>query len=99
MVDDRTRFEMYYPPFKGAVEAGVGSAMCSYNKINGILAPAHACTSLPPADFTCSTPRYGRRRFEQLDAAGISSAPRGHSRVRFWMQACGRARIHARWAT
>ncbi len=35
-VDERTRFEMYYPPFAGAVEAGVGSIMCSYNKINGI---------------------------------------------------------------
>lgn len=26
---------MYYPPFVGAIEAGVGSFMCSYNKING----------------------------------------------------------------
>lgn len=24
---------MYYPSFEGAVEAGVGSMMCSYNKI------------------------------------------------------------------
>jgi beta-glucosidase len=35
-VDERTRFEMYYPPFEGAIEAGVGSFMCSYNKVNGI---------------------------------------------------------------
>jgi beta-glucosidase len=35
-VDERTRFEMYYPPFKGAIEAGVGSMMCSYNKINHV---------------------------------------------------------------
>lgn len=34
-VDERTRFEIYYPPFEGAIEAGVGSFMCSYNKING----------------------------------------------------------------
>jgi beta-glucosidase len=33
--DERTRFEMYYPPFAGAIEAGVGSFMCSYNKIYG----------------------------------------------------------------
>jgi beta-glucosidase len=33
--DERTRFEMYYPPFEGAVEADVGSFMCGYNKING----------------------------------------------------------------
>jgi len=26
---------MYYPPFEGTIEAGVGSFMCSYNKING----------------------------------------------------------------
>ena len=34
-VDERTRHELYYRPFAGAVEAGVGSFMCSYNKING----------------------------------------------------------------
>ena len=34
-VDERTRHEMYYPPFAAAVRAGVGSFMCSYNKING----------------------------------------------------------------
>jgi beta-glucosidase len=42
-VDERTMFEIYYPPFKAAVDAGVGSVMvgvdlikiltCSYNKI------------------------------------------------------------------
>ena len=36
-VDERTRFEMYYPPFEGAIAAGVGSFMCSYNKINGAI--------------------------------------------------------------
>lgn len=35
VVDERTRFEMYYPPFEGAIKAGLGSVMCSYNKING----------------------------------------------------------------
>merc|ERR1712151_1366438 len=34
-VDERTRFEVYYPPFEGAIEADVGSFMCGYNKING----------------------------------------------------------------
>ena len=28
-VDERTRFELYYPPFEGAIAAGVGSVMCS----------------------------------------------------------------------
>lgn len=32
-VDERTQFELYYPPFEGAISAGVGSLMCSYNKI------------------------------------------------------------------
>ena len=35
LASERTRFEMYYPPFMGAIAAGVGSVMCSYNKING----------------------------------------------------------------
>jgi beta-glucosidase len=37
-IDDRTQHEIYLPPFKAAVEAGVGSIMCSYNRINGIYA-------------------------------------------------------------
>jgi len=40
--DERTRFEMYYPPFEGAIEADVGSFMCGYNKING--------------DYSCENP-------------------------------------------
>ena len=32
-VDERTQFELYYPPFEGAIAANVGSFMCSYNKI------------------------------------------------------------------
>ena len=35
-VDERTRFELYYPPFEGAIDADVGSVMCSYNKIHGM---------------------------------------------------------------
>ena len=29
--DEATRFEMYYPPFQGAIEAGVASAMVSFS--------------------------------------------------------------------
>lgn len=32
---------MYYPPYEAAAQAGIGSAMCSYNKING----EYACAS------------------------------------------------------
>ena len=32
IVDERTRFEMYYPPFAGAVKAGLGSIMVSAHR-------------------------------------------------------------------
>jgi len=34
-VDEKTAWEIYYPPFEAAVKAGVGSFMCGYNKVNG----------------------------------------------------------------
>ncbi len=34
-IDERTLHEIYLPPFEEAVQAGVASAMCAYNKING----------------------------------------------------------------
>jgi len=33
VLSERTEFEMYLPPFEAAVNANVGSIMCSYNKI------------------------------------------------------------------
>ena len=33
-IDERTQVEMYMPPFEAAIKADVGSAMCSYNKVN-----------------------------------------------------------------
>ena len=39
VVSERARFELYYPPFAAAAAAGVGSFMCSYNKLNG----QHSC--------------------------------------------------------
>jgi len=36
IVDARTRYEMYYPPFEAAVEADVAMQMCGYNQVNGI---------------------------------------------------------------
>lgn len=35
-IDERTQYEIYYPPFQAAIKAGVGSAMCSYNKVNHV---------------------------------------------------------------
>lgn len=34
-VGRRVQWELYYPAFQAAIDVGVGSAMCSYNKING----------------------------------------------------------------
>jgi len=38
-LDDKTMHEYYLWPFQDAVKAGLGSVMCSYNRING----SHAC--------------------------------------------------------
>jgi len=43
-IDERTQVEMYMPPFEAAIYADVGSAMCSYNKINHDWACAHNAT-------------------------------------------------------
>lgn len=37
-VSERTLKEVYMPPFEAAAMAGVGSAMCSYNRVNGTYA-------------------------------------------------------------
>mmetsp|Transcript_62274 Transcript_62274/g.136988 ORF Transcript_62274/g.136988 Transcript_62274/m.136988 type:complete len:905 (-) Transcript_62274:104-2818(-) len=37
-VSDRAQHEIYMQPFKGAIEAGVGAVMCSYNKVYGTYA-------------------------------------------------------------
>jgi len=41
VVDDQTAWELYYPPFQAAVDAGVSGVMCSYNKIDGV----HSCSN------------------------------------------------------
>ena len=35
VADERTRFEIYYRAYKGAIDGGAGSFMCSYNKVSG----------------------------------------------------------------
>ncbi len=48
VANDRTRFEIYYPAYEGAIKAGVGSFMCSYNKINTNLS-----NPTQPGTFAC----------------------------------------------
>mmetsp|Transcript_35795 Transcript_35795/g.94007 ORF Transcript_35795/g.94007 Transcript_35795/m.94007 type:complete len:845 (+) Transcript_35795:43-2577(+) len=38
VVDRKTAYELYYPPFEAGVRAGVSGVMCSYNRINGTYA-------------------------------------------------------------
>ena len=41
-VDERTLREVYLPPFRAAVDAGVGSVMTAYNRVNGTHMSDHA---------------------------------------------------------
>jgi beta-glucosidase-like glycosyl hydrolase len=43
-VPERTLREVYFPPFRAALEAGVGTLMTSLNTVNGIPATAHPFT-------------------------------------------------------
>ncbi|KAI8577923.1 hypothetical protein K450DRAFT_249904 [Umbelopsis ramanniana AG] len=54
--DDRTIHEIYAWPFARAVEAGVASVMCSYNKVNG----TYACEN----DETLNTILKGELNFQ-----------------------------------
>ena len=50
-IDRRTLFEVYYPAFRAAVEAGVGSVMCSCESCH-VMASRHGTTPLslaPPS--------------------------------------------------
>lgn len=42
LADLRTIFEIYLPPFEAAINAGTGSIMASYNRVNGIYATENA---------------------------------------------------------
>jgi beta-glucosidase len=41
LASDRALFEVYYEPFRAAIDAGAASIMCAYNRVNG----SHACGS------------------------------------------------------
>eukprot|EP00937_MAST-01D_sp_MAST-1D-sp2_P000193 g193.t1 len=36
IVDEKTQMELYWPPFEGAIKAGVLSIMCANNMVNGV---------------------------------------------------------------
>lgn len=41
-ISEQTLREVYLPPFRAAVDAGVGSLMCAFNEINGVPCSANA---------------------------------------------------------
>merc|ERR1712048_686465 len=41
IVDDKTAWELYYPPFQAGIDAGAVAIMCSYNKEDG----QHSCSN------------------------------------------------------
>ena len=43
VISERALREIYYPPFEGAISAGVAAVMCAYNSVNGQQACTRAC--------------------------------------------------------
>jgi len=62
VVDEKTAWELYYPPFQAAVDAGVSAAMCSYNRVDG----AHSCSNRKQLQEVLKQ-RMGFRGFVQSD--------------------------------
>jgi beta-glucosidase len=65
--DDRTLHEIYLWPFARAVEAGVGSVMCSYNKLNS----TYACEN----DYTLNTILKGELGFKGFVQSDWGATP------------------------
>lgn len=74
IVDERTRFEMYYPPFAGAAKAGLGSIMVSLG-VQSATADRANCGKLTSA---CSS-----RLLIAISAPTIRSTAFGHGEPRF----------------
>ena len=79
-VDERTQMEVYYPPFEAAVKAGVGSIMCSYNKIavdGNIFGNS--------SQWSCENPDTLRRDLKERI---------GHGKTNFWVMSDWGAQHH-----
>lgn len=73
-VDEKTAWELYFPPFQAAVDAGAVAFMCSYNLVDGV----HACSNRDLLRVALKE-RMGFRGFVQSDwwAAHEMSLERG----------------------
>jgi beta-glucosidase len=56
-VDEKTAWEVYYPPFQAAIEAGTPAVMCSYNKEDGV--------------FSCSNEKHLKLLREKMGFQGF----------------------------
>lgn len=65
-VDDKTAWELYYPPYQAAVDAGVSATMCAYNKEDG----AYSCSNGRRLD-TDLREKMGFRGFVQSDWGAV----------------------------
>jgi beta-glucosidase len=72
-VDDKTAWELYYPPFIAAVKAGVSAVMCSYNRVND----RHSCGNKRTLELLKGD--MGFKGFVQSDwwASNSMSLPQG----------------------
>jgi len=62
VVDEKTAWELYYPPFEAAVKAGVSAVMCSYNRVDG----RFSCENDPTLNDALKT-QMGFQGFIQSD--------------------------------
>jgi beta-glucosidase len=69
-VTERALREVYLAPIEAAIDAGVGSAMCSFNKVNDV----YACESAEVFDILKKD--YGFAGFIQTDYAAAHSTDR-----------------------
>ncbi len=87
-VDERTLHEMELVPFEASVRAGVGSVMCSYNKVNGL----HGCEN-PTLLTDILRTRWG------FDGFVVSDYGANHSTVRSLMAGMDAEFMSDRFAT
>ncbi|KAA9148525.1 hypothetical protein FPZ12_044920 [Amycolatopsis acidicola] len=82
IVESQTLHEIYLKPFQDAVDAGVSSIMCSYNKINGAVACgskaalANGTVDIADVNAAVSRIRAQYKRFGLLDGASNTRSPR-----------------------